>query len=126
MTKQEINKYLTETIGECWHELEKSDLGLISRCKHCDLILLDCRCNPAISTVRNNDFFSSEGFFKLWDWAQNQEWFGDCLLWISSVRVTCGTCGEFPSKMYHEVSDIKEIINPDRFATSVYEFLKTE
>lgn len=52
MNKELINKFLTEKMGECWHEWE-----------------------PKRDNVRNYDFFTWEGFGKLWEWAGEQEWF---------------------------------------------------
>jgi hypothetical protein len=112
-TKEEINKYLTEELfGECWHEKGKvAGDGVLTtfsiQCKH---------CNKEMVTLNNNDFFTWEGFGKLWEKVQTQKW--------------------IYTFVYHKMPFTKEImavsgpsmivydINPERFATAVYEFLK--
>jgi hypothetical protein len=53
-------------------------------------------------------------FFLLWEWAQEQEWWGEFM-------DVCWTDGEFAGT---ETSFLSHYINPDRFANAVYEFLK--
>lgn len=54
-----------------------------------------------------------EGFGKLWEWAQKQEW------WL--VFVIKHTYAETKQEM---TAPLTCIINPDRFANAVYECLK--
>ena len=90
MNNQEINKYLTEAMGECWHEgpLE----GRLCSCGSMWLHCLDM----------NIDFFTWEGFGKLKEWAEVQKWWGD----------------------FQEDTIMWLLVNPERFATAIYEFLK--
>jgi hypothetical protein len=68
MTPQEqdvINKYLTEAMGECYHEV----LVPSYRCT-CGEDVLKAAC----FNLPNSDFFTWAGFGKLWEFAQEQEW----------------------------------------------------
>jgi len=93
-SNKEINKFITEEIfGECWHEADIDHRGL-EGCKH---------CNIRSYSNWNKDFFTWEGFGKLWVYSQEQTW------WVS----------------LHGSDTIKEsIINPERFVTLVYNFFK--
>jgi hypothetical protein len=97
----ERDKYLTEAMGECWHE---SDWGQ-TICKHCR------RTNdPRYFDFdeQNKTFSSWSGFGKLWNWSQKQEWWMEFKNWyICRNKVT-----------------FEYLIHPDRFADAVYEFLK--
>ena len=53
-----------------------------------------------------NDFSTWPGFGKLWEWAQQQEWWCDF-----SVRLIC-------------FSGLGKYIHPDRFANAIYAYLK--
>lgn len=57
---------------------------------------------------KNNNFFTWEGFGKLWEWVHNQKWW-------DKFRVC-------PQRYYIDWSDT--YVNPERFATAVYNFLK--
>jgi hypothetical protein len=54
-----------------------------------------------------DSFSTPDGFFKLWNWAKEQEWFGD--FWYNEDVLT------------HE--DIVLFINPDCFASVIAEYL---
>ena len=103
--KNEINKFLTEQLGGCWHETigpYSSGYGWV--CKHCDR-----------KFTTNNNFFTPEGFFKLWNWAIEQDWWhGQFEPWL--------LCDWKNNKQYGMVKS--EIINPERFAKGVYELLE--
>jgi len=51
-------------------------------------------------------FSDWEGFGKLWEWAQDQEWF---------FRFWMGRMWSYPG--------IQDSINPDNFATAIHEYL---
>lgn len=94
MNKEEINKYLTEAMGECWHTSFNNTESL-------------CSCGkPAYCCyyTKNNDFFTWEGFGKLKEWVEVQEWWKE---WYSN---------HYMSAWY--------FVNPERFATAIYGFLK--
>lgn len=62
------------------------------------------------------DFFTAEGFFKLWNWAQEQDWWSKFFLDHSVSKYT-------PHRVWSK-KQVKVLINPDRFAPAVYDFLK--
>lgn len=100
----ERDKFFTEAMGGCWHEPERcydfeyewQDNWRCTKCgKGCD---------------KNNLSFSTwSGFGKLWEWAQAQEWFWDCVMYCHN-------------ELKYET--IPAWIHPDRFANAVYKFLK--
>jgi hypothetical protein len=117
MTRQDqINKFLTEQMGECWHDrMVPSDGGV--RCYKCKAWFTSRYIDRFNSGEYNTNFFTWVGFGKLWEWAQAQEWwtnFGD---WFYSID------------SWHKAQDFKlchaeYLIHPDSFANAVYEFLK--
>ena len=100
MNQQERDKYLTEEVlGECWHEtiLIEGAISDIEVCRHCG----------SWASVNLNNFFTPEGFFKLWNAAKEKDW------WESFLD-------QLPYMGFY----LEDIVNPDRFANAVYEFLK--
>ena len=97
---EEINKYLTEAIGECWHEFEFIDFEYI------------CGCGLSSHTpvVKHNDFFTWEGFGKLFSWAKGQRWWIDFIL----------------TRQQSGVYNFCERLTPEVFARSIYAFLNKE
>ena len=100
----ERDKFLTEAMGECWHEWE----GHVSDYKRC----MKCHKDggyPEGFRVRliNNNFSIWEGFGKLWEWAQKQEWWEGYL--ADAIPKYIAVC----------------YVNPDRFADAVYEYLSS-
>lgn len=57
-----------------------------------------------VSINENNSFSNWNGFGKLWEWTEKQEWFKDFWATIKDTK--------------------QQYINPDRFANAMYEFLK--
>ena len=114
----ERDKFLTEAMGECWHEWE----GHVSDYKRC----MKCHKDggyPEGFRVRliNNNFSIWEGFGKLWEFCQKQEWWNDfCLHHKDSDNMKVAIV-VMSSNYLHE-----DIINPDRFADAVYEYLKSK
>jgi len=98
--KEERDKFLTEAMGGCWHErVYHKNSPPVEPCIHCG------------STNGNQDkpdLSTPDGFFKLWEWGQKQEWWS-----VFYYLVT-----------YGEDASLQHIIHPDRFADAVYEFLK--
>lgn len=110
MSDEEVNKYLTEELfGECWHHYWWwLDVAVNEHCYRC----ADCGIQK-FQTMRpsNQNFFTPEGFFKLWNKAQEMGWWGPL------VRpYMLGT----PFGCYDKIFDL---INPTRFAIEVYSFL---
>jgi hypothetical protein len=106
----ERDKFLTEAMGGCWHDFREHDeyvpgMGtyLVDRCTKCKLLLRD---------FQPINFSTWEGFGKLWEWAQKQDW------WESFVDDDMYQRGHrnwlFPVAWIH----------PDRFADALYKFLK--
>ena len=62
-----------------------------------------------------SDFSTWPGFGKLWEWAQDQEWWQEFVEYMD-INLTDFVIGELEVFPW--------IINPDRFANAVYEFLK--
>lgn len=62
-SNDERNRFLTEAMGECWHDF---DLGCpVLTCKGGGFICGKCRD----FVISNNDFETEEDFSKLWKWA---------------------------------------------------------
>lgn len=101
------DKFLTEAIGECWHECKNVDSldGFnVNYFQKCD------KCSRSFSYVEMLHFtFSTwKNFGKLWEWAIRQEWFDEF-------------AGSKPHKAWLFPIGLLE---PDRFANAVYKFLK--
>lgn len=70
------------------------------------------------------DFSTPEGFFKFWNWAQEQEWWDEFM-----CDQGCSLRAEVEAivpdeKIRYVYSPRIELIHPDRFADAVYNFLK--
>lgn len=96
------DKFLIEAMGECWHKKTFwSGVGII-----CE----ECNDNHDLVRLMRIDFSTWPGFGKLWNWATEQDW------WSGFNRYAEGT---------HAMGGIPvSLINPDRFATAIYEYLK--
>ena len=107
------DKYLTEAMGECWHIFK-----LIPYVGHQCINFAPIKCEKCgVKTISENendkfiDFSTWEGFGKLWEWAQQQEWWKE-FSYQDSVR--------YKMAKY----DPYNIINPDRFSDALYTYLK--
>ena len=104
----ERDKFLTEAMGECWHDWRDVDQNLneVGYPSHLEMCF---RCKKTwgsyagIPPSGRIDFSTWEGFGKLWTWAINQVWLNQFF-------------GQFVSWEY--------LIHPDRFANAVHEFLR--
>lgn len=108
MNQELINKFLTEKMGKCWHEWKGASSGMT--CIKCGYRVA-YHTNPPI----NFDFFTWEGFGKLWEWDIKQEWWkkfvkknGISWFWLNA-----------PSTLLI----IVDHINPEKFAIATAEFL---
>lgn len=107
----ERDKYLTEAMGECWHETmlvadEEGGGAPFHICR---------KCKIGMYSKANNNFSTWEGFGKLWEWTQKQEWWRNFLL-TSKGKI-------------HDLNPLAfatgtSIIDLDRFADAVYSYLK--
>lgn len=111
MNKDQVNKELTELLGECWHEATikqspKRVQGFVENnpvCKHCNISYAEFE--------QRNDYYTDTGFFKLWNYAIEQEW------WSKFV-------GEMIFKEVFISENLAKAINPENFANTIYEYLK--
>ena len=102
---EEINKYLTEAMGLCWHRLFPS-AGKTVSCP-CDNNRKSMARIVFYTDHKNNDFSTWEGFGKLFEWAKEQRW------WI-----------DFILQQNPGVTNFCELLTPEKFATKLYNFLK--
>jgi hypothetical protein len=106
----ERNNFLTEAILNCNHDYE--DIERPYGYGEFDTILICSKCGKEkYHFIR---FSTPDGFFKLWNWAKEQNW------WEQFLIKHCQA-----SQYTHIAIDIK-YINPDRFANVIYEFLKEQ
>lgn len=96
----ERDKFLTEQMGECWHEFSHEKKAPCGTYKVCV-----CGRENYIFPCDNTYFSTWDGFGKLWEWAQKQPF------WMKMI-------GKFHAEGFYH------FINPGRFADAVYEFLK--
>jgi hypothetical protein len=100
----ERDKFLTEYFGECWHEWKERASGLF--------IEEDCaKCNEHkdFKTVHEHNFSTPDGFFWLWNKCQEQEWW-------SAFKKSQAIGGSYTFD--------EDLVHPDRFADTLYQFLK--
>ena len=107
------DRFLTETMGECWHEdvwATSSDDGDGSvsgwQCKHHQSM-----CYSSNRWSEGNKSFSTwEGFGKLYEWARKQEW------WNQFAGNTLGEWSYDGKTVY--ISE--NVIDPDKFSDALY------
>ncbi len=109
MINEEINKYLTEAMGECWHEWIGTDGDATwHRCIKC---YLEKHFYEHESPPPPVDFFTWEGFGKLWEWASKREW------WTAFCVSKYMMCNPFQVRL-------NKLIHPTNFANVIYKFLQ--
>ena len=98
--------FLTEAMGECSHNVIDVTLDgyPVLQCSKCKVYVGDMSEEEYINRT---NFSLWEGFGKLFEWSQKQEWF--------DYFVSAGLGYE----SFHLC-----LINPDRFADTVYAYLK--
>ncbi|MCK5236498.1 MAG: hypothetical protein KAR06_05870 [Deltaproteobacteria bacterium] len=100
----EQNKFLTEAMGFCYHVWELKENFIDGHeCIHCKKYW---PMMPA-TQIDGINFSTWVGFGKLWNWAIEQNWWD-----------------EFIMRPFSQAHIIENLINPERFANAVYEFLK--
>ena len=68
-TKESLNRFLTEWMGECWHEWERDREGRATICKKCKVTFQGSK------NTYGFDWTSRERFLDLWDKAkESEEW----------------------------------------------------
>jgi|LGVE01.1.fsa_nt_gb hypothetical protein len=125
------DKFLTEAMGECWHDNEEdviqpfpkdeNDPGEVMRCTKCEMGYPLRYGEIYRASLHRRNFSIWEDFGKLWNWAQQQEWFKKLLV---SSNILCGYEMSIDFAETVGVSLPDELIHPDRFADAVYNFLK--
>lgn len=110
------DKYLTEAMGECWHEDNGMELAAYTSCLNCGVVLRVNDDGLLLEIKRNTDFSTWQGFGKLWEWAKSHG-----ARWAMAGELQCGRSSVNGGKF---LSLPEELINPDRFANAVFEFLK--
>jgi hypothetical protein len=99
---EERDRFLTETMGACWHRYNEDKPVLTY-----SLVAYLCgKCGAFI--LGNNDFSNDEDFPKLWAWAQTQSSLN------SLVTVYAGENGKGPA----------EPATREAFAEKIYALLK--
>ena len=117
---KERDKYLTEAMGQCWHEPPGTPIhtehGLVmcSKCHQwCSIVANEC------PIPKNNNFSTWDGFGILWEWIIKQSWYWhfDCYLMYapSGHEFTPNDSDGYLHKNY---------LDPDKFANAVYKYLK--
>jgi len=110
---QDRDKFLTEAMGECWHN-EYRQIGQTFEDRYETFVCLSCNKASAYSpSLPRNNFSTWEGFGKLWEWAVKQEWWHNFQL-----HYLKGTFGVSPDFFR------KRLINPDKLANAIYEFIQ--
>lgn len=94
MENEEISKYLTEKMGLCWHEWEEFFPSFVCS-----------KCGFDYDDFDDNGFFSPDGFFILWNWIIEQDWFPS--FWVSNTK-----------------SNMLDIIDYETFPIKIYNYLK--
>lgn len=113
--KTERDKFLTEAMGGCWHELVDPGTGLIFGPNY---RAPECSCGKTLSRMtplhNNPDFSTWQGFGKLWTWAKEQGWWEGFLFDLGSINI----------RTRDQLVIHPDYINPDHFADAIYDFLK--
>lgn len=114
MTMDEINKFLTETMGECWHQrilLEKEEGANPAT----DFFSCVCGKDPHLVWPdwyrfhKNNDFFTWEGFGKLREYMQKENLY----------------CAFHEYHCFERSLDLWELTEtPGKFAKAIHAYLK--
>ena len=114
---EERDKYLSEAMGECWHEFTLDDPHL----KPVDGSYGICKCGYRINYLHfhkhlkyNPNFSTWDRFGKLWEWANRQKWW--------KMFLCFGVYGDYMNGVQNLIET--ENINPDIFADAIYNYLK--
>ena len=117
---QDRDRFLTEAMGDCWHEPEAKTYRVASGeyeyyiCANCKKDYRDCGFQI--------DFSTWTGFGKLWEWATQQSWW---LLYLESNHTISSIPTNHIGSSYLSGEMIYvDFIHPDNFANALYAFLK--
>jgi len=97
MNRNAINKEITEKVfGEKWHNE-----------------------GGPYEPIINPDYFTPEGFFKLWNKIQKMEWYGV----FRHKQATLNDCA-LGNEAVRGFQRCEKLAHPDRLAPAVYDFIK--
>ena len=113
--KEIVNQYLTEALGECWHNWIRLLQYDRSGNSHCICKKCDGHAWTKYDIPTNFDFFTPEGFFKLWKYTQETSEFAGFFYWFT---------GKHDLNLEQLDDFMREIINPTNFVNAAYKFLK--
>jgi hypothetical protein len=99
----ERDKFLTEAMGECWHEWYWFNYHK-HKCKNCNIDAVYNNYSQLEIATKNINFSTWEGFGKLCEWSEVQEW------WETFV--------------YRNLPTDHSFVKPDKFANKIYSYLK--
>jgi hypothetical protein len=108
------DKFLTEAMGECWHEHNTTHpIKSWGSCTCGSDFVSHWSLQDHLINI-NPNFSTWEGFGKLWEWAWKQEWWASFVRYANKLSDT-EFLGGFICPVY---------TNPDTFADAVYTYLK--
>ena len=108
---KERDKFLTEAMGQCYHDPLGGMTPLRTHCSKCDTPL----------PIFNPNFSTWQGFGLLWSWVLSQEWY-----WHFDCHLMYAPSGHEFTKNDSDGYLHKDYIHPDKFADAVYEYLKNK
>jgi len=115
---EQRDKFLTEVMGGCWHKFELVPKNFDDGLRESDEC---CLCGEEKPVGKPLDFSKWTGFGKLWEWATRQDWWRDFCYKLWDDRVAYGVTNS--CRLICKNSVHNDIINPERFADAIYEFL---
>ena len=126
MKNLERDKLLTEKLGFCWHEnLPYRHEGTSVAgyfCKDCNTLFQGITKEYALKNAekKNPNFSEWNSFGKLWDFATKQKWWNDFLIQSKLAYKDY----EQSERFMRYTSKVFSIVNPDKFADKLYDYLK--
>ena len=116
--KEETNRYLTEKLFEkCWHEIGANPDGTtLGKCSKCGELFHAIHSSDWNPDVFNPNFFTWEGFGKLWRKCKEKEWWGEFAKRYAPPDT-------YFKREYEGYID-DDLIDPLTFPTGVREFME--
>jgi hypothetical protein len=98
-------------IGECWHEW-------MPKASFFDSNTMKCNKCRTIGFLQYTDFSTPEGFFKLWNFCKEQEW------WVKFHDFNGGRIIQYENELIPDIEIYINpyLINPNTFANAVAKF----
>ena len=119
---KETNRYLTEKLFEkCWHEIGANPDGTtLGKCSKCGELFHAIHFADWNADVFNPDFFTWNGFGKLWEKCKEQEWWKLFLLKL----IYAPSCHDYLEPIDYDGLLPESLIDPLTFPTRVREFME--